>query len=150
MAYYKRDMLSIRTRNLLADYLADLTILVDSVEEYRTALAEIEGFDGIGLFRFLDREQKGYLSTSDFEWLIGGENKKLLHYAFSWFDISKVGEISRIEFLEYILPRECIELRDVISIRMNTSSVDHFKDLPLTIAAQVDILKALILEIMQK
>ena len=39
MAYYKRDMLSIRTRNLLADYLADLTVLVDSAEEYRTALA---------------------------------------------------------------------------------------------------------------
>lgn len=41
MAYYHRDMLSIRTRNLLADYLADLAILVDSVEPYRNALAQI-------------------------------------------------------------------------------------------------------------
>ena len=41
MAYYKKDMLSIRTRNLLADYLADLAVVVDSVEEYRTALAEL-------------------------------------------------------------------------------------------------------------
>ena len=81
---------------------------------------------------------------------MGGDNKKLLHYAFSWFDIAKVGEISRIEFLEYILPRECIELRDVVSIRMQTSSVDCFNDLPLTLTAQVDILKSLVLEIMKK
>ena len=39
MAYYKKDMLSIRTRSLLADYLADLVLIVDSVESYRTALA---------------------------------------------------------------------------------------------------------------
>ena len=96
MAYYHRDMLSIRTRNLLADYLADLAILVDSVEPYRNALAQIEAFDGISLFRFLDHNQKGYLTINDFQWLIGDRNKKILHYAFSWFDTAKVGEITRL------------------------------------------------------
>ena len=66
MAYYKRDMLSISTRNLLADYLADIALVVDSVENFRTALAELEGFDGLGLFRFLDRGQKGFLNLCDF------------------------------------------------------------------------------------
>lgn len=31
MAYLKRDMLSINTRNLIADYFADLTLIVDSI-----------------------------------------------------------------------------------------------------------------------
>ena len=39
MSYYRRDMLSIKTRNMLADYLADLVLLVDSVEVFRNALA---------------------------------------------------------------------------------------------------------------
>lgn len=91
MAYFKKDMLSISTRNLLADYLADLTLLVNSLEAFREALAEQEGFEGLGLFRFLDRDQKGFLTIPDFEWIVGNSSKKLLHYAFSWFDVSKVG-----------------------------------------------------------
>lgn len=39
MAYLKRDMLSIETRNLIADYLADLALIVDSIESYRNSLA---------------------------------------------------------------------------------------------------------------
>jgi hypothetical protein len=66
MAYFKRDMLSIKTRNLLADYLADLTLLIDSMESFRNGLASLDAFDGISLFRFLDREQKGFLTVHDF------------------------------------------------------------------------------------
>lgn len=106
MAYYKRDMLSIRTRNLIADYLADLTLIVDSIEPYRNSLAELQDYDIVSLFRFLDREEKGYLSVVNFEWLITDSSKKLLHYAFSWFDSSKVGEITRLEFIDFLLPRQ--------------------------------------------
>ena len=96
MAYYKRDMLSIRTRNLLSDYLADLVVLIDSVECYRNALAEIEFFDGISLFRFLDQDEKGFITVRNIENLIGNKSKKILDYAFSWLDTAKVGEVTRL------------------------------------------------------
>lgn len=31
MAYYRKDQLSIKTRKLLADYLADLILIADSI-----------------------------------------------------------------------------------------------------------------------
>ena len=96
MAYYQQDMLSIKSRTILANILAEVVLLSESIESYREALATISYFDCIALFRFLDREEKGYLREKDFERAIGTSHRKLLTYAFSWFDNMKVGEISRL------------------------------------------------------
>lgn len=96
MAYYKKDQLSIRTRTLLADYLADLVLISESIESFRWALAQTEFFNGIQLFRYLDKNEKGYLTPKDFSVIISDEVKKIMHYAFSWFDISKSGQITRV------------------------------------------------------
>lgn len=61
MAYYQHNMLSIKSRTLLANILAEVVLLSESIEAYREALAQIDYFDCIALFRFLDREEKGYL-----------------------------------------------------------------------------------------
>lgn len=55
MAYYQHDMLSIKSRTLLANILAEVVLLSESLEGYREALADIPFFDCIALFRFLDR-----------------------------------------------------------------------------------------------
>lgn len=39
MAYYQKDQLPIKTRKILADYLADLIVIADSIESFRLALA---------------------------------------------------------------------------------------------------------------
>lgn len=96
MAYYQHNMLSIKSRTLLANILAEVVLLSESIESYREALAQIDYFDCIALFRFLDREEKGYLREKDFERAIGTSHRKLLTYAFSWFDNMKVGEVSRL------------------------------------------------------
>jgi hypothetical protein len=56
MAYYQHDMLSIKSRTVLAGILAEVVLLSEAIEEYREALANIAYFDCIALFRFLDRE----------------------------------------------------------------------------------------------
>lgn len=66
MAYYQHNMLSIKSRTLLANILAEVVLLSESIESYREALAQIDYFDCIALFRFLDREEKGYLREKDF------------------------------------------------------------------------------------
>lgn len=95
MAYYRKDQLSIKSRQLLADYLADLILITDSIESFRVALASTPHFSGISLFRYLDRDEKGLLVPSDFSVLVKDEGKKILHYAFSWFDVSKVGQVTK-------------------------------------------------------
>ena len=37
---------------------------------------------------------------------MGTTHRKLLSYAFSWMDNMKVGEISRLEFAVFLLPKE--------------------------------------------
>ena len=74
-------------------------------------MAEIDFFDCLALFRYLDREEKGYLREKDFQRVVGTKHRKLLTYAFSWFDVMKVGEISRLEFAAFLLPKENMELR---------------------------------------
>lgn len=96
MAYYQQNMLSIKSRTLLANILAEVLLLSDSLEAYREALARVDYFDCIALFRYLDLEEKGYLREKDFQRAIGTSHRKLLTYAFSWFDSMKVGEISRL------------------------------------------------------
>jgi hypothetical protein len=54
----------------------------------------------------LDREEKGYLREKDFERAIGTSHRKLLTYAFGWFDNMKVGEVSRLEFAVFLLPKD--------------------------------------------
>jgi hypothetical protein len=54
MAYYQQDMLSIRSRTLLANILAEVVILNDTIEVYREELADTPFFDSLALFRFLD------------------------------------------------------------------------------------------------
>ena len=106
MAYYQQDMLSIKSRSLLAHVLAEVVLLSESIECYREALASIDFFDCIALFRFLDREEKGYLRERDFQRIMGTTHRKLLSYAFSWMDNMKVGEISRLEFAVFLLPKK--------------------------------------------
>ena len=48
-------------------------------------------FDAISLFRLLDKDEKGYLHLKDFLTIIGEGHKKLVTYAFSWFDQTKMG-----------------------------------------------------------
>ena len=96
MAYYQKNMLSIKSRALLANILAETVLLSSSIEIYRDALANIDYFDCIALFRYLDREEKGYLREKDFQRAIGTSHRKLLSYAFSWLDNMKVGEVSRL------------------------------------------------------
>lgn len=91
MSYYLRDMLSINTRNLLAEYLAKNISSAAAIEPFRCALADIPYFDTIGLFRFFDQEQKGYLTYQDFKYSMGSIDKKYLQYAFSRIDTLKVG-----------------------------------------------------------
>lgn len=118
MAYYQQDMLSIRSRSLLAEVLAEVVLLSESIECYREALASIDFFDCIALFRFLDREEKGYLRERDFQRIIGTTHRKLLTYAFSWMDNMKVGEISRLEFAVFLLPKDNLELRQLVAERV--------------------------------
>jgi len=106
MAYYQHNMLSIKSRTILANILAEVVLLSEAVEQYREALADIPFFDCIALFRFLDREEKGYLREKDFQRVVGTSHRKLLTYAFSWFDNMKVGEISRLEFAVFLLPKD--------------------------------------------
>ena len=106
MAYYKANMLSIKARNNLAQLLAEVVLLSETVESYRESLAQVPYFDCIGLFRWLDREEKGYLSERDWQGVIGTRHRKLLTYAYSWFDTMKVGEVSRLEFAAFLLPKD--------------------------------------------
>ena len=39
------------------------------------------------------------------------QHRKLLTYAFSWFDSLKVGDMTRLEFATFLLPRDNLELR---------------------------------------
>jgi hypothetical protein len=118
MAYYQQNMLSIKSRAILANIIAEVVLLSDSIETYREALARIDLFDCIALFRYLDQEEKGYLREKDFQRAIGTEHRKLLTYSFSWFDTMKVGEISRLEFASYLLPKENLELRELVAKRV--------------------------------
>jgi len=111
MAYLHQNTLSIKSRTILSTLLAEVVLLSDSLEIFREALAKIENFDSVALFRYLDDEEKGYLRESDFQRLMGTKHKKLLTYAFSWVDAMKIGEISRLEFANFLLPKDNLELR---------------------------------------
>jgi hypothetical protein len=91
MSYYKRDKLSIKSNELLSNIFAELVLLTEDVETYRQLLANTPYFDCIELFRVLDRDEKGYLCLKDFEYIIGSSHKKLVAYAFSYFDQAKLG-----------------------------------------------------------
>ena len=95
MAYYQQDALSISSRSTLAKLIAEMVNRNQAVEECRERLAGLPFFDSLQLFRFLDREQKGFLAEKDFQHLVGTKHRKLLTYAFSLADCRKVGEISR-------------------------------------------------------
>jgi uncharacterized protein YciW len=56
MAYYQQNMLSIKSRTLLASILAEVVLISESVESYREALANLPFFDCIALFRFIDKD----------------------------------------------------------------------------------------------
>ena len=59
----------------------------------------------------LDKDEKGYLTLKDFVYLIGEQHKKVVTYAFGWFDQAKLGEVSRLEFIAFMMPRRNEELR---------------------------------------
>lgn len=67
MAYYTQHMLSIRSRTLLANILADVVLLNETNECYREALANTPYFDCLALFRALDRQEKGYICEKDLQ-----------------------------------------------------------------------------------
>ena len=68
-------------------------------------------FDTLSLFRFIDEEEKGFISEKDLHRLIGTSHRKLLTYAFTWMDNLKAGEVSRLEFGTFLLPRDDLSLR---------------------------------------
>lgn len=62
MAYYQQDALSISSRSNLTRLIAEMVNRNQAVEESRERLAGLPFFDSLRLFRFLDREQKGFLA----------------------------------------------------------------------------------------
>lgn len=56
----------------------------------------IDYYDTLGLFRFIDKEEKGFIREKDINNIIGSKHRKLLTYAFSWIDGVKAGEVSRL------------------------------------------------------
>jgi hypothetical protein len=59
----------------------------------------------------LDHHEKGYLTEKDLHRVIGSLHRKLLTYAFTWVDTLKTGEVSRLEFATFLLPRDNLALR---------------------------------------
>lgn len=95
MAYYQNHRLSIKSASTLANLLVECLLLNETIESFREALAKTPYFDTLGLFRFLDRKEKGFLCEKDIHKIIGTSHRKLLTYAFTWMDNLKIGEISR-------------------------------------------------------
>lgn len=118
MAYYQQDRLSIKSCNAIASLLAELVLLNESTESFREALAESPQFDSIGLFRLLDPQEKGYLCEKDLLKVVDTTHRKLLTYAFSWIDQTKSGQISRLEFATFLIPRDHLELREALAKRI--------------------------------
>lgn len=118
MAYYRKDMLSIKSRSIMAQLFAEIVLLSESLEAYRETLAQIPHFDCISLFRFIDQDQKGFIREKDIHKIVGTKHRKLLTYAFSWLDNLKIGEISRLEFAAFLLPKDNNNLRELVAIRM--------------------------------
>jgi hypothetical protein len=118
MAYYQQHMLSIKSRNTLAELLAEVLLLNETIESFREALADTPYFDTLALFRFIDNQEKGYICEKDLHRVIGSTHRKLLTYAFTWMDNLKAGEISRIEFATFLLPRDNLELRELVAERV--------------------------------
>lgn len=111
-------------------------------------MANIDFFDCIALFRFLDREQKGYLREKDFQRVVGTSHRKLLTYAFSWFDNMKVGEISRLEFAVFLLPKDDLSLRQLVAERVENPEISYAQH--ETILQQFEIFRRMLLEIMNR
>lgn len=87
MAYYQDNTLSIASRTLLAQLLAELIETCQAIEEGRQKLAALPFFQPLPLFRLLDTAQKGVLNERDLARVMGTSHRKLLTYAFSWIDV---------------------------------------------------------------
>jgi hypothetical protein len=111
MAYYQQHMLSIKSRNTLAHILAEYTLINETNESYREAIANSPYFDSLALFRLIDHNEKGFICEKDLQNVIGTKHRKLLTYAFTWIDSLKTGEVSRLEFATFLLPRDNLQLR---------------------------------------
>lgn len=97
----------------------------------------------MALFRLIDSHEKGYIREKDINRLIGSTHRKLLTYAFSWVDSGKAGEVSRLEFATFLLPRDDLELRELVAERVERPELCHSQG--ETLLQQFDIFRELIL-----
>jgi hypothetical protein len=51
------------------------------------------------------------LTVGDFLEMMGKQHEKLVTYVFAWFDQGKIGEVSRLEFISFLMPRRNEDLR---------------------------------------
>ena len=148
MAYFQANMPSIKTARCIAGILAEHVLLSETIEVYRQNLSQIQHFDCIALFRYLDRQEKGYLREKDFQRIIGTKHRKLLTYAFSWFDSMKVGEVSRLQFATFLLPKDNLQLRKLLTARIECTT--QSTQFPPTLLAQFEVFSKLVVEIMNR
>lgn len=78
----------------------------------------------------------------DFQRIIGTTHRKLLTYAFSWMDNMKVGEISRLEFAVFLLPKDNLELRQLVAERVENPEITYSQH--ETILQQFDIFRQMV------
>jgi hypothetical protein len=55
MSYYHKDSLSIATRKILAELIAEVISINITIEYFRTSISDIPSTDSLGLFRYLDK-----------------------------------------------------------------------------------------------
>ena len=99
----------------------------------------------MGLFRLIDRQEKGFFSEKDLHRIIGTSHRKLLTYAFTWMDNLKAGEVSRLEFSTFLLPRENMELRELVAGRVEHPEIVNSQE--ETLMQQFTIFREMVLEI---